>query len=86
MSRFAGTTGLVGLADPVLHVLVEEVSERLRRGERIDLEAYALSHPDLVESLRRLLPTIEMMAALGSTGDGRVGADDPSVSPSVVIP
>ncbi|MGC8638265.1 MAG: protein kinase domain-containing protein [Isosphaeraceae bacterium] len=51
--------------DVVLAELVAEIGERLRRGEKVRPEDY----PRNAETVRRLLPTIKMMAEL-PVGDG----------------
>jgi eukaryotic-like serine/threonine-protein kinase len=49
--------------DPV-EVLAEEFRERLRRGERPDVEEYARLHPDLAEQIRDLFPALLMVEDL----------------------
>jgi serine/threonine protein kinase/tetratricopeptide (TPR) repeat protein len=68
--------------DDVLARLVEEVADRLRAGEAVDLEEYAGRHPERAEELRRLLPALELLAAAGSGQDGPgplTAAEDGSV-------
>jgi serine/threonine protein kinase len=49
--------------DPV-DVLAEEFAERLRRGERPSVGAYAAAHPDHADQLRDLLPAVAQMEQL----------------------
>ena len=49
--------------DP-LELLAAEYMERLRQGERPDIEAYAAQHPDLAEEIRELFPTIAVTERL----------------------
>src|SRR5262249_3977394 len=59
------TTGIPAGADAALAEWVEELAERIQAGEAVDLDAYVREFPERAEELRRLLPTIEMMAAFG---------------------
>ena len=63
--------------DPVLAQWVEAVKGRLEAGEPVDLDIYLRQDPARAERLRRLLPTIGMMADLGRSPDpersGRFG-------------
>jgi WD40 repeat protein/serine/threonine protein kinase len=56
--------------DAALADWVEELANRIQGGEAVDVEAYAREFPERAEELRRLLPTIEMMAAFGSAPAG----------------
>jgi serine/threonine-protein kinase len=47
-------------------LLFEALAERIQRGECVDLEAVAREHPEYAERLRRLLPAVQLVAALGS--------------------
>ena len=51
--------------DPILADLVEQFLQRLQAGESLDPSGFAAQHPDHAESLRQLLPALEMMADLG---------------------
>ena len=55
-------------ADPVVAELIEELASRLRAGEPVDVEAFLEEHPAQAEPLRRLLPTIQVLAELGRSG------------------
>jgi serine/threonine protein kinase len=56
--------------DGLLAECVAEVAARIGRGEPVDLEAYADRHPGAAGELRRLLPTIKLMAGLGEPSPG----------------
>ncbi|WP_406695849.1 protein kinase [Singulisphaera sp. Ch08] len=58
-----------GADDPILARWAAELADRLRAGESPDLERYTREHPERAEQLRRLLPTIAMMAKLGTAAD-----------------
>ena len=56
-------------ADPILDDLVEAFADKLQKGEPIDPEAYAQEHPERGEELRRILPSMLVLADLArSTG------------------
>jgi eukaryotic-like serine/threonine-protein kinase len=66
-------------ADQILGELAESFAGRLRAGEAVDVEVFLGEHPEHAEALRRLLPTIRVMAdmkrsaaraAVGSFGPG----------------
>ncbi|HZT80701.1 MAG TPA: serine/threonine-protein kinase, partial [Gemmataceae bacterium] len=62
---------------PELENLVEEFAARLQAGEAPDVEAFAADHPEQAEQVRRLLPTMLMLADLGrSAGRGLPPADE----------
>src|SRR5690242_18856044 len=50
---------------PELENLLEEVAGRLEAGEALDVEAFAAAHPEHAEQLRRVLPTMLLLADLG---------------------
>jgi len=54
--------------------IADEYADRLNRGERPDIETYVAQHPDLADTLRRILPTIEIMCGF-SEGSGPVTGD-----------
>jgi WD40 repeat protein/serine/threonine protein kinase len=56
-----------GRADSGLADLVDEVIRRFQAGESIDPDALAGHDPQRAEHLRRLLPTLEKLADLGSS-------------------
>jgi WD40 repeat protein/serine/threonine protein kinase len=61
-----------GLAD-----LLEEFADRLEAGEAPDVEAFAAAHPEQAEQLRRVLPTMLVLADLGRSASAG-GAAPPS--------
>src|SRR4051794_20681011 len=63
-SSASRTDPTVGI-DPRLAELAEDLANRLRAGEPLNLVVYLGEHPEQAEGLRRLLPTITMMADLG---------------------
>lgn len=48
--------------------IADEYADRLNRGERPDIEIYAERYPDLADTLRRVLPTIEVMCGFSTDG------------------
>jgi hypothetical protein len=76
-------------ADSVLVEWAAELADRLRAGEPIDPEALARQHPDRAAALRRLLPTIALMAQLSdSARSGKPGPSPftPGVDPEATLP
>ena len=69
--------------DPRVVEWAAEIADRIQAGEPVDLEGLARAHPERAALLRRLLPAIEMMAALGAdpaeagAGGGRRAGRDP---------
>ncbi len=53
--------------ESALENLIEECTNRLQAGEAIDVDELARRHPHYAERLRRLLPSLEMMAEVGRT-------------------
>ncbi|MGQ0636206.1 MAG: serine/threonine protein kinase [Planctomycetaceae bacterium] len=45
--------------------LIEELTEQVKRGERIDLDAVVAAHPEYADDLRKVLPTLELLAEVG---------------------
>jgi serine/threonine protein kinase/Tfp pilus assembly protein PilF len=64
----------------LLAELIEEWQERLRRGERPDVEEYARKHPALAEEIRQLLPGLAALENL--KGD----ALDRTIAPTAGMP
>jgi WD40 repeat protein/serine/threonine protein kinase len=51
--------------DAILDDVIEELANRIQSGEPVDAEAILARYPEHAESLRRLLPAIEVMAEFG---------------------
>jgi serine/threonine protein kinase len=60
------STRLLG-GESVLESLIEDCTNRLQSGEAIDVEELAHLHPEHAERLRRLLPSLRMIAEVGWT-------------------
>ncbi|WP_435011128.1 protein kinase domain-containing protein [Tundrisphaera lichenicola] len=70
--------------DPFLIDWAAGLADRIRAGDAIDIEEIAQAYPDRAEMLRRLIPTIELMASLGSSkptdaGKGRTPDAEPAL-------
>lgn len=61
----------------VLDDIVDQITEKLRRGEPLDLDSYVRRHPELEDPLRRLMPGLQMLAALGEPPTETPGSEDP---------
>ncbi len=61
--------------ESILENLVDECTDRLQAGEAIDIEDFARRHPEHAERLRRLLPSLAMMAEVGRTSIRPLEAD-----------
>jgi serine/threonine protein kinase len=53
--------------DALAAELIEELANKLRAGEPLDLEAVMREHPAQTERLRKLLPAIQVLAELGES-------------------
>jgi serine/threonine protein kinase len=53
--------------DPVLDEVIEEMANRLQAGEPVDAAAILAKYPDRADSIRRLLPAMEVMAEFGAS-------------------
>jgi eukaryotic-like serine/threonine-protein kinase len=53
---------------PGLEELLEEFAGRVEAGEAVDAAAFAAAHPGHAEQLRRVLPTLLVLADLGRSG------------------
>ncbi len=62
-----------GSGEAVLDSVIEELANRLQAGEPVDREAILARYPEQAESLRRLLPAMELMARLGMSGGSERG-------------
>ena len=54
--------------DALLAELVEEYTTKLQAGEAIDWSEFADAHPERADGLRRLLPTLHLLADAGVSG------------------
>ena len=66
------------MAEPILdrdpvELLAAEYMDRLRNGERPDIEQYAAAHPESAEQIRDLFPTIAAMEGLKAHKESRSG-------------
>jgi len=61
----------------VFENLIDEITNKLQAGTRIDLSAYAQEYPEHATLLRQVVPTLEMLAVLA----GSVATDSKSVPP-----
>jgi non-specific serine/threonine protein kinase/serine/threonine-protein kinase len=67
-----------GSGEKALADLVAEITDRLHRGEPVDLESCIARHPEFAERLPALLPALELLHALGSSsGAASAPADSP---------
>jgi serine/threonine protein kinase/Flp pilus assembly protein TadD len=70
---------------PGLEGLLEEFASRLEAGEALDVEAFAAAHPEHAEQLRRVLPTVLVLAELGhSASAGGAAPASPGADPELV--
>jgi serine/threonine protein kinase len=61
-------------AEGAFDALVYEVAAKLESGEPVDLDALAVDHPEHVDRLRKLLPTLQAMAELGHADSALLAA------------
>ena len=59
----------VSESDPILDRLIDEIARKLQAGEAVDLDQLSGRDPERAELLRKLLPSMEMLANLGSIDD-----------------
>jgi serine/threonine protein kinase len=71
-----------GESDPLAAELLEELAAKLQAGEPLDLEACIQKHPECADRLRRLLPTVQVLADLGRSS----GSMQPLVASSGLSP
>ena len=80
MTRLPPTNAVSADADGELARLCEEISDRLRRQEPVDLEDYVARWPAHANELRQLLPAMRMMAGLpAESPPTSADATDPGV-------
>ena len=71
-----GEDDLAGtLLDPALADLTERITQSLQAGEAVDLDEYSRLYPKWSGSIRRLLPTLRLLAELGRRVVPRCGID-----------
>ncbi|HEY7426698.1 MAG TPA: serine/threonine-protein kinase [Gemmataceae bacterium] len=68
--------GRAEAANPLLDELIAEITDKLQAGEAVDVEAYAVEHPDVAKELRRLVPALEMLAVAGSPLGSEASSDE----------
>lgn len=59
-------------SDSLLAELVADFTNRLQAGEAVDVEVFIQQHLDQADSLRRLLPPLQVLAELGRSGEAGV--------------
>jgi WD40 repeat protein/serine/threonine protein kinase len=64
--------------DRFLEDLIAEVTDRLQNGDAVDLSVILADHPGHADTLRRILPTIEIMAQFASSA----ASPSPGAAPS----
>jgi tetratricopeptide (TPR) repeat protein len=64
----SATVTLPSAADPVFADLIEELTEKLQRGEMVDVDAYLREHADYADQIRPLLPALRMLADASRSG------------------
>jgi hypothetical protein len=73
---------LTSSADHLLADLVEELTQELAAGDAADVEAFLADHADQADKLRPLIPTLQMLAEIGSSlaaiGRSRASLPEPS--------
>src|SRR5262245_6075590 len=73
------TTITNGRSDPSLELLIDELTDRIQAGESIDFESYVGQHPEHAEELRKLIPALEIMGQLNSSGGLGAGLSSSAV-------
>jgi serine/threonine protein kinase len=71
MTALSGTPGTSTSADRVLAELIEEFLGKLDAGEPIKPSDFAARYPEHAGALSQLLPALEALADLGSSGESR---------------
>src|SRR5262245_44669751 len=72
--------------DSVFGRLVEELTARLQAGESVDWAALAREHPDYVEELVALRPTLELLGQLSRADNSAVSGVAPVADGNDLIP
>jgi serine/threonine protein kinase len=73
MMHSADSPSLASPAGSLYENLIEEITNKLQAGEAIDCKAYVQRFPEAAEQLRRILPTLEALAALSQSGGSAAG-------------
>lgn len=71
MTRPVAQTGSFAVSE-ALYELVEELTDRLQRDAPIELEAVLAAHPEHADELRKVWPSLAMLAGLRQTAGSRV--------------
>ena len=58
--------------------VAEEFIERLRHGERPDVEEYAKRHPEIAAAIRQVFPALELMRVAGSDSNHKQNQSEKS--------
>jgi WD40 repeat protein/serine/threonine protein kinase len=75
-SSSAEPDGTGAANDPILNRVVEELTEKLQSGDRVDLSAYVAHYPDQADRLRRLWPALKMMADMSHSAVLEIQRDE----------
>ncbi|HKB36307.1 MAG TPA: serine/threonine-protein kinase, partial [Gemmataceae bacterium] len=71
--------------DALLADLIEEITDKLRAGVAVDVDAYVARHPERAAQIRELLPALQLLAAARSApADGGSATGEPSLLPGVL--
>ena len=54
--------------DQVLDQLVAEITDKVQAGDAVDLDDFIQDYPEHADQMKRLLPSIQALAALGLSG------------------
>src|SRR5262245_54921509 len=76
--------------DAFIAELVQGASEKMRRGEAVDLQALLSEHPQHAARIKGLLPTIEALAAIDvsrsdATASAKTGGADGTIGEYQVV-
>src|SRR5262249_25531569 len=81
--------GSLSVTDPALSDLFEELAARVQAGESLDPDELVREHPEFADTLRSILPAVEILVDLGRRATGTSSyADatgpDPENAPAVL--
>src|SRR4029077_10698089 len=65
MTTSASVPSSIQTSGSVLDELIEEITAQMHAGQPVDIEAYVEQHSEHADSLRRLLPALQVLADLG---------------------